>query len=215
MAKGMKVAGWDLDLQALHACGADCGGPLADAWLAYRPGRRESHAGTIYDRVRKLHARLGRRVLPGDLASEYQSTDVYRREDEALVQRRIAATPRTLPVGPAPLPVDVPCAAEKSQPPPKVNRASQRRQYGAAPTVSTDAKSESPTWTPAAGKAQTFRVRVAPYAWQRRAAKPRFALPRDEAVRDARQIKRLRERLQVWRLRVHALENLLTQWGVA
>jgi hypothetical protein len=106
MAGGMKVAGWDLDLQHLHACGADCGGPLADAWLAYRPGRRASHAGTIYERVRQLHAKLGRRVLPGDLASEYESTDVYRREDQALVRRRIAATPRTLPVGPAPLPVD-------------------------------------------------------------------------------------------------------------
>lgn len=106
MPESAKTAGVGLDLQALHACGADCGGDKADAWLAYRPGQRAARTGSIYDRVRTLHARLGRRVLIADLAeakAEHEATTEIRRRQNALEQRRIAATPPTLPPGPAPI----------------------------------------------------------------------------------------------------------------
>jgi hypothetical protein len=103
------TAGLVIDLQALHAAGADCGGETgASSWLAYRPGRKMAWCGNLYDRVRYLYAQLGRRVTVEDLRRHDQSamapTDVYRCERLALERRRIAATPRTLPLGPPPVP---------------------------------------------------------------------------------------------------------------
>lgn len=141
MAESAKTSGVGLDLQALHACGADCGGAMADLWLAYRPGRRASHSGSIYDRVRILHARLGRRVRAADLVeaeSEYELVEVVCRRLQALEQRRVAATPATLPPGPAP----VACVAVEALPLlPRVRRprpapSSLRRHLPAVPKPS-------------------------------------------------------------------------------
>lgn len=62
-----QVQGSSIDLQLLHAHGGDCGGEMADAWLRWRARRKGAWQGTVYDRVRALHARLGRRVRPEDL----------------------------------------------------------------------------------------------------------------------------------------------------
>jgi hypothetical protein len=115
MAQSAKIAGVGLDLQALHACGADCGGANADAWLAHRPGRQLPGMGTVYDRVRALHIRLGRRVRIEDIASVATGAAAEEADSAQAVAvrelRRVAATPPTLPPGPAPLPVVAPAPA--------------------------------------------------------------------------------------------------------
>jgi hypothetical protein len=109
MGSQLRSQGSNVDLQSLHAAGADCGGDHADDWLAYRPGRRLPTGGTIYDRVRRLHVALQRRVTVDDILAEDRAEARaeqlrLRAEDADRVRRRIAATPPTLPPGPAPVP---------------------------------------------------------------------------------------------------------------
>lgn len=101
------VQGSSIDLQQLHACGADCGGDLADAWLRWRRGRGNTR-GTVYDLVRDAYARLGRRVQPADLLtpSAEPSTEP--------TERPRAVAPPTLPPGPPPIKVTAPCRATPS-----------------------------------------------------------------------------------------------------
>jgi hypothetical protein len=62
-----------IDLQALHAAGADVAGVHADAWLrlpGVRSGEFTTKAGGVLERVRAMHAQLGRRILPTDLTGQ-------------------------------------------------------------------------------------------------------------------------------------------------
>jgi pyruvate/2-oxoglutarate dehydrogenase complex dihydrolipoamide acyltransferase (E2) component len=70
-----------IDLQELHAAGAEVAGEHADAWLRLRGAKSAEFAtlhGGIVGAVRALHARLGRRITPADLnrqPDEHPPTD--------------------------------------------------------------------------------------------------------------------------------------------
>jgi hypothetical protein len=117
--KSLRSNGHALDLQTLHACGADCGGKQADLWLAYRrPGGRAARI-PLEQVVRELHRRLGRLVTLADLDAELRlgldiehvPTEAIERQ-RALERRRIAATPPTMPHGPPPLPATQPAVPQ-------------------------------------------------------------------------------------------------------
>jgi hypothetical protein len=121
--KSLRSNGHALDLQALYALGADCGGDQADAWLAYRrPGGRAART-PIEIVVRDLRRRLGRPVTLADLDAELRAgldvehvpTAMIERQ-RALERRRIAATPPTLPHGPPPVPASRPPVPQAAPP---------------------------------------------------------------------------------------------------
>ncbi|MEY2654596.1 MAG: hypothetical protein RLZZ524_1624 [Pseudomonadota bacterium] len=70
-----------IDLQELHAAGAEVAGEHADAWMRLRGAKSAEFAtlhGGIVGAVRALHARLGRRITPADLnrqPDEHPPTD--------------------------------------------------------------------------------------------------------------------------------------------
>lgn len=210
-----KCQGISVDLQSLHAAGADCGGARADEWLAYRPGvKRGGWSGTIYERVRKLQVGLQRRVLVSDLRNEDSDLAVghvpaaerarIAHEDTALQRRRVAATPPTMAPGPAPV--------SATQPPTPTARRAVVHPF-ATVGLSYEAECRAMRRAREAGRARLVQIGAEPPAPATpvRRYRRRAPLPVRPRVTTSDSAEQLRAQVRRWKAKWTALLRIVAQ----